>query len=940
MTAEAQGIRSPAAGPAEATRPFDDLVAVLAGVSAGVSVQDASGRLIYVNDDAARMAGFDSPAAMLSATPEALGRFSLIGEDGRPFDAANLPGRRVLQGEAAEPVLIGFRLMDGVERWSMLRARAARLRDGSLVAVNTFHDVTPRIEEERRVRERERRLRELADQRRKAEDRLESVLRHMPVGVILIDASDGHLLFANDAARRLPHIRFRIGEQPEYLGYPGYREDGSELGQEDWPLRRAMRGESVRNDILTIENAKGHRRSYSISASPMRDRSGGVDLVIETVTDITERIAAQRREQFLARAGELLASSLDYEQTVQTVADLMVPTFADWCTVQVAEEGVSRRIAVAHRDPELIALAVEASSDYPPDPDAPTGAAAVLRDGRVEYLPYITPEQADAAAVDDRHRDLLRAIQLRSVIMVPLIAAGRVTGVLTLVDGESGRRFAPEDVAFAEALAARAAAAIENARLFREGVRFKRLLDATSDAVLLVDLEDGRIGYANRGAVEQFGRPVEELLASRLGDQVDGDDQTRLDEAIGALAAGDADARTESIRLVRPAGDPIPVEVRLQRVAIGGEPPRILAVARDLRERIATEQALRRLALAEHARAAELNAVIRAMGEGVVVCDRDGRIILANPAAEDVFPDVEEATYAEILAELEDPEHEAPVLGRAGGPVELRARRGDERWIEVSTWPVRAEGDADLRDETIVILRDVTESRQRQAVRDTFIGVLSHELRTPVTTIYAGAKVLSRPGELPAETRTEIFGDMVIEAERLHRLVEDVVAMTRFEDESHDVGAEPVLLQRILPGVVASEEGRWPGVTFDLALSGGLPTVTADPTYVEQVVRNLLSNAAKYGGSGTTVRVEAEADDGEVIVRILDDGPGFPPDEAAKLFERFYRSAETARTAPGAGIGLFVCARLVRAMGGRIWARNCDDGGSEFGFALRVMDEG
>ena len=181
---------------------------------------------------------------------------------------------------------------------------------------------------------------------------------------------------------------------------------------------------------------------------------------------------------------------------------------------------------------------------------------------------------------------------------------------------------------------------------------------------------------------------------------------------------------------------------------------------------------------------------------------------------------------------------------------------------------------------------------------------------------------------------------MAIEAERLHRLVEDVVAMTRFEDESGDVGAEPVLLQRILPGVVASEEGRWPGVTFELALSGGLPTVTADPTYVEQVVRNLLSNAAKYGGAGTTVRVEAEADDGEVIVRILDDGPGFPPDEAAKLFERFYRSAETARTAPGAGIGLFVCARLVRAMGGRMWARNRDDGGAEFGFALRVMDEG
>src|SRR5262249_33838786 len=154
----------------------------------------------------------------------------------------------------------------------------------------------------------------------------------------------------------------------------------------------------------------------------------------------------------------------------------------------------------------------------------------------------------------------------------------------------------------------------------------------------------------------------------------------------------------------------------------------------------------------------------------------------------------------------------------------------------------------DLRDETIVVLRDVTEARQRQAVRDTFIGILSHELRTPVTTIFAGAKVLSRPSELSAETRAEIFSDIVIESERLHRLVEDVVAMTRFGEEpgaaAREAGAEPVLLQRVLPSVIASEEDRWPGVTFRVSIPTGLPTVIADPNYVEQVIRNLLSNAA------------------------------------------------------------------------------------------------
>ena len=918
-----------------------DLAVVLAGVSAGISVQDPSGQLLYVNEVAARMAGFESPVDMLGTPPADMVRnFSVIDESGRPFDPARLPGRRVLLGEEPEPTLVGFRLADGIERWSLLHARAAVLGDGRRVAINTFHDVTPRIEAERRVRERETRFREMAEQRRRAEDRLESVLRHMPVGVILSDG-DGRLLFANEAARRMSHIPVRLGERPAYGRNRGYRPDGSMLGEGDWPLRRAIRGETVENEIVTVENEAGTRRTYSLSAAPMRDRRGEIDTAIVTSIDVSDRVAAQERERFLARATEVLASSLDYELTVQAVAELAVPTFADWCVVNLADDegGSPRRIAVAHRDPEKVAWAIGVSTEYPPDPDAPTGAAAILRDGHTEYMADVDPELVDAAARDDRHRELLRALQLRSYVSVPLVAGGRITGVLTLVNGESGRRFEPADVAFAENLAARAAAAIENARLFREGVRFKQLLDATSDAVVLLDVETRQIVYANQGAAEQLGRGTDALLGTAFDEHLDPAGSAAVERAIGGLRPGTADARTETVRFVRPSDESIPVEIRLQLVAVPGEPARVLAVARDLRERAAAEESLRMLAASEHARAAELNAVIRAMGEGVFVCDREGRIILANPAAEDVFPDVTETTYADILAELEDPEHLAPELGRAGGPVELRARRGDERWIEVSTWPVGADQAEAVREETIVVLRDVTEARQRQAVRDTFIGVLSHELRTPVTTIYAGAKVLSRPGELAAETQREIFSDIVVESERLHRLVEDVVAMTRFGDEGGDVGAEPVLLQRMLPTIIASEEGRWPGVRFNLAVSPGLPTVIADPTYVEQVVRNLLSNAAKYGGPGTLVDVVVEAPADEVIVRILDDGPGFPADESDRRFDLFFRSAGTARSAAGAGIGLFVCARLIRAMGGRIWAANRDGTGAEFGFALRVMDD-
>ena len=108
-------------------------------------------------------------------------------------------------------------------------------------------------------------------------------------------------------------------------------------------------------------------------------------------------------------------------------------------------------------------------------------------------------------------------------------------------------------------------------------------------------------------------------------------------------------------------------------------------------------------------------------------------------------------------------------------------------------------------------------------------------------------------------------------------------------------------------------------------------------------MRNLLSNAAKYGGSGSTVTIVAEpseeGEDPEVIVRVLDDGPGFPEEETSRLFELFYRSPGTAGSAAGAGIGLFVCARLIAAMGGRIWAKPREGRGAEFGFALTELEE-
>jgi len=224
-------------------------------------------------------------------------------------------------------------------------------------------------------------------------------------------------------------------------------------------------------------------------------------------------------------------------------------------------------------------------------------------------------------------------------------------------------------------------------------------------------------------------------------------------------------------------------------------------------------------------------------------------------------------------------------------------------------------------------------------VREAFLGVLSHELRTPVTTIYGGSAVLTRQhAQIDESKRQEVLEDIRNEADRLYRLVENLLVLSRVERQGLQIETEPVLLQRLVPRVAESESARWPDAQWINKLPAGLPSVDAEETYVEQVLRNLLGNAAKYGGSGP-VTVSAVDQGDTVRVSVADTGPGFPQEEADAIFELFYRSPTVVRRASGAGIGLFVSRQLVEAMGGRLWARNHPEGGSEFCFELPVFQD-
>lgn len=239
---------------------------------------------------------------------------------------------------------------------------------------------------------------------------------------------------------------------------------------------------------------------------------------------------------------------------------------------------------------------------------------------------------------------------------------------------------------------------------------------------------------------------------------------------------------------------------------------------------------------------------------------------------------------------------------------------------------------------SIGIVEDITEQKRADELRDVFVGMLSHELRTPVTAIYGGSQVLRRD-HVDEATRQEIIGDIISESERLERLVENLLVLARAERHVDLGGREPVLLRPLLSRVIADKRRRWPGSRIEFDVEPGLPPVTGDESSVELVLRNLVSNALKYGSPTGLVGVTAERRDDAVAVRVVDDGPGIDADQIERLFDLFYRSDDARRRAQGAGIGLFVVRALVESTGGRVWAANRPSGGAEFGFELPAWSE-
>jgi PAS domain S-box-containing protein len=441
-------------------------------VPVGVFQTDPEGDCLWVNPRWCEIAGLSPEEA------RGKGWSAAIHPDDRErvfrewYDAAK--GGTVFRSEYR------FQGREGLVTWVLGQAKAETDWAGRTIGyVGTITDITDRKQAEdalrierahleRRVEERTRDLYREAAERSKAEEevataqgRLRLIINQVPACISYVDR-EGRYVYVNKTYEAW------LGRPAESLPGKHLREV---LGEQVFGKIRPHVEAALQGDAVEYENElpmRGEMRTVRVCYAPDRSASGEVSGFVALVTDVTEHKAHERENRLLADAGALLAHSLDAERTIEEIPALAVPALADWCVINLSsEDGRVQRAGFVHRDPLVTEKARRELPEYIPSGEDRRGSVLVIRDGVPKVYPELEEQDLRELAADEAHECLLREMGARSAAVLPLRTRGRSLGAVILVRGRDGARFGPEDLRIGQALADRAALALDNARLLR-----------------------------------------------------------------------------------------------------------------------------------------------------------------------------------------------------------------------------------------------------------------------------------------------------------------------------------------------------------------------------------------------------------------------------------------------------------------------------------------
>jgi two-component system phosphate regulon sensor histidine kinase PhoR len=337
---------------------------------------------------------------------------------------------------------------------------------------------------------------------------------------------------------------------------------------------------------------------------------------------------------------------------------------------------------------------------------------------------------------------------------------------------------------------------------------------------------------------------------------------------------------------------------------------------------------------------ARTDAILTGMVEGVLVVDRDGRLQVVNRAAQQMLRMGDDARGRRFLEVIRHPDIAAQLAGALKGETvearELSLARDPGRTFVARAAAVAATGGGGA----VLVLHDVTDLRRMDQIRRDFVANVSHELRTPLTAIRGYVEALRDDSADGSDARR--FLDVIWRhATRMERLVTDLLLLARLDARQELLEIAACDVRQIFEAVATDLDSAIQAKRQRVVIAAADEAchIEADPAKLHDVVRNLVENAVNYSPEGAEIRLEAVREDGVCTLRVIDFGPGIPPGDLTRVFERFYR-VDQSRSRPGTGLGLAIVKHLVELHGGDVKASNLPRGGAMFIVRLPEQHEG
>ena len=462
---------------------------IIDAIPDSIVLYDLQGRCIQQNRVAREIGNAKNPPLSVEEMP---GQLAIRRAGGETFPFEALPLVRALRGETVIGAELLYRVpvrqQDRLVSVSAapLYAPTSKMIEG---AVTITHDLTER--------------KSIEDALRASEERYRTIVQTANEGIWLID-TEARTLYANDRMAELLDVtpEEMLNHTVLEFVFPDDETDGYSH------IRSNLLGNYEQFDFRF--RRKDGRPVYALaSTSPIRNGEGTIIGALGMFTDMTERKRAQEQEHFLIQVNKVFNSSLDYQKTLSSIAQLIVPQLADWFAIDLLNaEGQFELIELYHKDPEQVQWAKTLREKYPIDPNASIGTAHVVQTGQSELYSEISDEMLLASVKNEEELTIARQIGFSSLMYVPLIVSGRATGVVSFVSSESGRKYDQHDLALAEEIGRRAGVALENARLYRDAKQARDQLNIILQGVadgIIVHNKDGQIIYANEAATQLTG---------------------------------------------------------------------------------------------------------------------------------------------------------------------------------------------------------------------------------------------------------------------------------------------------------------------------------------------------------------------------------------------------------------------------------------------------